>query len=1121
MPSGPVNTAPGSRPQGRAAQLEAIRRALDAAERGQPVGVLVEGERGIGRSTVLAEMAELAAERGFAVARHGCDRPDRSHDHAVARRLLDALPSEYSPGSADRFEDAVDAVRADSPLLVEIDDLQWCDDSTLRLLSGLIRRTRGHGLVLLGAVRSGEGASAGRAAESLAELSARCLRVQLVGLGAERVRELVDASLTGPCDRSFLHAVMLATDGNPRLVGALLHELAARGAAADRNTADRLAHFAPEAAAEDAYARMRDLGPDTDVVAVAEAVAVLAENAELSATARLAGLPMPRVMAAVDLLAGCRLLRNEQPLAFRHGLTAAALVRFLPMGRAEELHSRAAEHLRETGAGDAAVAHHLMRTSPADRPWAGEVLHEAGRAALAAGHPRSAVALLRRALREPREPGQRARVLADLGRAEIQLDLGSAYEHLNLAVREPAEPGGYTEVATNLAAALVARRRAGEARELLDQGARQLADADAPLAVRLETHAMTTAIVELSSREELGRRFDQLAERGGQDPIAQRGLDTMRAIQECCRVGGSPQAALDLALAALAGARPLETADRFPFWINVSTLSRVEADDLARQYLDQGEAGAAQGDDRLGLAIALRVRCRLAYEAGRLDEAVAATHRAEALLIEIGSDESYPWLDDQALTYHALIDGGRTGEAAALLGVDLAAPARSPRAAEQGLAHGHLMLAAGEPESAAVMLLDYGRLLEAQNVLGGAFGLWRHLAVQALVAAGDVAQARLVAADALDRARRWGRPRAIGTALHGFAVAEGGEPGLAAFEEAERLLSGTIGRLALAQAVADHAVALRKAGRRDEALAKLRSALSLARECGAGPLAARAAVELESLGSEARPTAPGTPDAPQRTTATATPAPPPTPAQDAVAPGLRIRCFGGFRMWRGEAEVDCSAIRPKVRALLQLLAVHAARPMHREQLLEALWPDLGPQAGIRNLQVTVSQLRAFLEPATGRGSRHLLLRDGESYQISLLPDDVCDVREFELAVRAWRRLRADGAADHEAGAAALRAAQGWYGGDLLPEVGPAEWVVGERRRLRVLASEVTGALAQAELGLGRAHAASEAARHSLELDEYQDASWRVLIAAYREAGSTAAADQAQRQYDSMLLSLAD
>jgi DNA-binding SARP family transcriptional activator len=59
-------------------------------------------------------------------------------------------------------------------------------------------------------------------------------------------------------------------------------------------------------------------------------------------------------------------------------------------------------------------------------------------------------------------------------------------------------------------------------------------------------------------------------------------------------------------------------------------------------------------------------------------------------------------------------------------------------------------------------------------------------------------------------------------------------------------------------------------------------------------------------------------------------------------------------------------------------------------------------------------------------------------------------------------------------------------------------------------------MAEVELALGRPAAASEAALRSLELDAYRDASWRVLIAAHRAAGSTAAADRARRDYDRMI-----
>jgi DNA-binding SARP family transcriptional activator len=224
-----------------------------------------------------------------------------------------------------------------------------------------------------------------------------------------------------------------------------------------------------------------------------------------------------------------------------------------------------------------------------------------------------------------------------------------------------------------------------------------------------------------------------------------------------------------------------------------------------------------------------------------------------------------------------------------------------------------------------------------------------------------------------------------------------------------------------------------------------------------------------------------------------------------------------FQVRRAGRPLDCSALRPKVRALFQLLAIHTPRLVHRERLLEALWPDLKPEAGVRNLHVAISQLRAFLEPGAGRGDHRLLLRDGESYRLALSHGDECDVLEFERAVTAWRRIRDTGRTEEIAGA--LRTAHRWYAGSLLPELGPTEWVVTERRRLRIRAADVAGALAEAELLLDRPGEAVEAARRGLELDRYRDRSWQLLIAAHREAGSTAAAERAQREYERVIRAL--
>ena len=245
---------------------------------------------------------------------------------------------------------------------------------------------------------------------------------------------------------------------------------------------------------------------------------------------------------------------------------------------------------------------------------------------------------------------------------------------------------------------------------------------------------------------------------------------------------------------------------------------------------------------------------------------------------------------------------------------------------------------------------------------------------------------------------------------------------------------------------------------------------------------------------------------------------------DDSAVRLRLWCLGGFRIEIDGAEVDCGVARPKTRSLLRLLALHAGSRVHREVLLDSLWPDLSPAAGLRNLHVTLCRLRRLLEPGAGRGNSTLLTRDGEAYGLAVANSFpgalghvgfVNDVREFDrLAVASLRSRETV-----EMYVDTLREAHGWYGGDLLPEEGPAEWVAGERDRLRAQAARVCAALAEAELRLGRPDSSVAAAELGLRLDAFQDHAWRVLVAARQQTGDPAAAEQTRRRYDRMLRSL--
>jgi DNA-binding SARP family transcriptional activator len=216
-------------------------------------------------------------------------------------------------------------------------------------------------------------------------------------------------------------------------------------------------------------------------------------------------------------------------------------------------------------------------------------------------------------------------------------------------------------------------------------------------------------------------------------------------------------------------------------------------------------------------------------------------------------------------------------------------------------------------------------------------------------------------------------------------------------------------------------------------------------------------------------------------------------------------------------EPDLRGLRPRARTLLRFLALHAGRPVHREEIVDALWPNLGHDAGIRNLQVTVSNLRVPLEPGARRGTSQLIPRQGESYLLALPPGSSSDVRAFDRAIEDGRRARRARLLD--AATEALRAALALYAGDLLPEDGPADWVVGPRERYRQEAAEAAGALAEVELELGRLEAAIEAARRSLAIDSFRDASWRVLVEASQRAGNAASATRARQAYNGVLRSL--
>ncbi|MFN2588661.1 MAG: BTAD domain-containing putative transcriptional regulator [Actinomycetota bacterium] len=243
------------------------------------------------------------------------------------------------------------------------------------------------------------------------------------------------------------------------------------------------------------------------------------------------------------------------------------------------------------------------------------------------------------------------------------------------------------------------------------------------------------------------------------------------------------------------------------------------------------------------------------------------------------------------------------------------------------------------------------------------------------------------------------------------------------------------------------------------------------------------------------------------------------PIPPAFAPdeAVEFRCFGGFAVTVGGTGLDLTGIRPRARQTLRFLALHAGRPVHREVVMAALWPDAPASAATRRLHVALSALRRVLEDALGPRGADLIARDGDAYRLGLRDGTSVDVVEFDRAVMRGRTARAQ----HDADGARLAYERAFdlYGGELLPEDGPSEWLVDERARRRGQALGVARSLAGILLEQRRAAHAALVCERGLTIDRYDDELWRLRIGSLHASGQVAAASRADRDYEGILKDL--
>ncbi|MEP6638282.1 MAG: tetratricopeptide repeat protein [Chloroflexota bacterium] len=206
------------------------------------------------------------------------------------------------------------------------------------------------------------------------------------------------------------------------------------------------------------------------------------------------------------------------------------------------------------------------------------------------------------------------------------------------------------------------------------------------------------------------------------------------------------------------------------------------------------------------------------------------------------------------------------------------------------------------------------------------------------------------------------------------------------------------------------------------------------------------------------------------------------------APSIRVRLLGAFEVEVDGRLVPGSAWRlRKASELVRILALAPGNRLHREALMEQLWPDRPPEAATNNLHQAIRVARAALGSGNEDSRSTLVLREGT---LTLGPHG--DLWVDALALVAAARESGRDAADLDR----LLVARALYRGEPLADDRYADWAVSIREGLAQDYLSLLTRVAELQERGGRIEAAIDTLRELLELDAADESAHQALMRLY-------------------------
>jgi DNA-binding CsgD family transcriptional regulator/tetratricopeptide (TPR) repeat protein len=845
---------------GRTDELAILDAEMQAVRAGQPRVVLVEGEAGAGKSSLMARF--LMRHPDVCLLRASGDETEMLLDWGVTDQLLASAGSVAGSvagegsgraGPTRQKDDGPLAVGAqlvavlgdlqirDRVVLVMVDDLHWCDHLSAQALLFALRRMQADRVLGLATARPGELGRLGEAWDRFAGGDHRATRLRLGGLRAADLVAMAKTLGAGDLPARAATQLLEHTGGNALHCRSLLEEFGPGGLARAGQDLP-----APRALAAIVVSRLQALsGPAQGLVTAA---AVLGRRYPLATAAELAELADP--LDALDEAVASGLVTEEQAasgvhITFAHPLVHAAVRDSLGSAERHRLHRAAAALVP----GAAALAHRLTAAVGPDSALAAD-LEEAALAAGKSGQAAQAAAWLAQASAASTVPADRERRLLDavtllLECADVAgaLALWPAVAQLGPSARRSALSGhldllcGRGPVVE--AHLLEAWQSHNPDTEPLVGAAVAISLADYLCTTRRVQEALTwgTRAIDASAGDP-GAHLQALMMVALSLTLAGRGPEGLARLRELPAVAEKVPQALTEGLV-MRGMCRLFTDNVTGAFTDLSVgLARLRSGVSMRNpsqcltYLAEAEYRLGAWDDAL---VHSQLAVSLAHDYDRTWD-FAFVHGFAALVPAARGDWQIASTHVQASWAAARTFGTGTGvTTAAVAGAELA------------LARGDL---AGVLSATAA-----ARALDRVEVLG--VSDWRPMELDALIGLGRVDDAEAALAELEAAIPVYGLPSGSMTAARlggNLAVARGDMARAEeSFAAAIRLAQGLPMPFQVAQVECDDGRRLRRAGDRQGAIARLRQARDRLITLGARPYVAACERELQACGAEIAP----------------------------------------------------------------------------------------------------------------------------------------------------------------------------------------------------------------------------------------------------------------------------